>query len=185
MRANGDVNALKCMALPTGEVLISPSEESALRTYGRRLASQGIGDDAGHLAIAYGAYFPQLGVAPSQVEEDVAGAVGHRLGYVLGDVVQSLGLLDVKLSGEPMPGRLACAALVRIAGTAVSLLREQRVVLAAFLRFSNLDAATNILNRPGVFALAALSPVLSEEQSLGWRDRVNPKVLRRAAKGIR
>ncbi|WP_199028515.1 hypothetical protein [Ralstonia sp. ASV6] len=170
--------------LPTGVVLLTDAEESALRTQAHRLASQSIADDAGEFAIAYGAYFPQVGVSKAQARRDIEQAIGHRLGYVLLNTVCAMGLLDVHLGSDAMEDRIPCAVLVRIDGVATDLLRKRQMVLAAFLRYANQDAATNILNRPGFFALTFLSPAMEREQALAWRELIHVGQVRSAATGI-
>ena len=171
-------------ALPTGVVYLTDAEEEALRTQGHRLSSQGIADEAGELAIAYGAYFPQVGVSKSQGRRDIEQAIGHRLGYVLWSAVHSIGLLGVHLGADTLSDRLPCAVLIRIDGVAKELLRERQLLLAAFLRFGNVDAATNVLNRPGFFALSALSPALERSDALSWTERIHVGKVKRAATEI-
>ncbi|CAE6794609.1 hypothetical protein R70006_05012 [Paraburkholderia domus] len=172
--------------LPSGEVLLSMPEAAILPVRGRALASQWLNDSDGEMAVAQGAYLPQVGVRLSQAALDVQSAVGQRLGYLVGDMVQTLELLDIEVQQDPeCRDRLPFSALVRIAGSALPLLRYGHLTVSAFLRYSNIDAATNILNRPGVFAMKTLGRALSGDDRLNWRDELNRRQVRRLAREIR
>lgn len=172
--------------LPSGEVLLSMPEAAILPVRGRALASQWLPEAGGEMAIAQGAYLPQVGVRLSQAALDVEKAVGHGLGYLVGDMVQTLELLEIEVQQDPeCRDRLPFAALVRIAGSAVPLLRGGQLTVSAFLRYANIDAATNILNRPGVFVMKTLGRALSGEDLLNWRDQLNRRQVRRLAREIR
>ncbi|MEX3629997.1 MAG: hypothetical protein VB138_11515, partial [Burkholderia sp.] len=110
---------------------------------------------------------------------------GFGLGYLFGKAVEMLELIDVELyaADRKAPG-LPFSALVRLDGGALHVLRSQAAVLAAFLRYRNLDAATNIANRPGVFALRALGDALHDSERRRWRELVDRTQVVRAARGV-
>ncbi|MBN3729376.1 hypothetical protein [Burkholderia sp. Tr-20390] len=173
-------------SLPSGDVLLSVAELQLIREQARTLLDRWIKEGEGELSIAYGAYLPQIGVGLPLAERDIADAVGHGLGFVFGGIVQTLQLVDIDLRPSAgSVGRIPFAALVRAPDEPSRLLRNQQTMLAAFLRYSNLDPATNILNRPGVFAMQMFSPALSASEAPNWTGKINEKQLRRSARWVR
>jgi hypothetical protein len=146
---------------PTGTALFSVPEYSAVTSHMHALASQWLSPGQGEYAVAYGTYLAQEGIEVAQARVDALKCRGLGLGYLLGPKVEVLELVDIELyaAQKGRPG-LPFAALVRIDGAAVEVLRSQSAIIAAFLRYRNLDAAQNIANRPGVFAMRALGESL-------------------------
>ncbi|MBR8427278.1 hypothetical protein [Burkholderia cenocepacia] len=172
-------------SLPSGDMMLSVAELAIVREKARTLMDRWIKAGEGELSIAYGAYLPQVGVSVGQAATDMRAAVGHGLGFVFGDIVQTLELIDL----ETRPGligadRIAFAALVRAPSEVCKAMRNQQAVLGAFLRYRNLDPATNILNRPGVFAMQLFSPALATSEAGRWVERLNEKQLKRSARWV-
>ncbi|MEX3555107.1 MAG: hypothetical protein VB131_00225 [Burkholderia gladioli] len=173
-------------SLPSGDVMLSVAEYAVIQEKARTLMDRWIKPDEGELSIAYGAYLPQVGVSMGQAAEDMRVAVGHGLGFVLGGIVQTLELVDVEVRpGLNAAGRIPFAALVRAPSDASTTMRHQQATLGAFLRYRNLDPATNILNRPGVFAMQLFSPAMAAREAGRWSERINERQLRRSARWIR
>ncbi|KVV07455.1 hypothetical protein WK77_16855 [Burkholderia ubonensis] len=167
-------------------MLLSVAELAIIREKARTLMDRWIKEGEGEISIAYGAYLPQVGVTTEQAGRDIPDAVGRGLGFVFGGMVQTLELVDVELRPDAgLVGRIPFAALVRAPSEASRMMRNQQVILGAFLRYSNLDPATNILNRPGVFAMQMFSPAMTAGDAQNWVGRINEKQLRRSARWVR
>lgn len=172
-------------SLPSGDVMLSAAEFAIIREKARTLMDRWIKPDEGEISIAYGAYLPQVGVSMDQAADDMQVAVGHGLGFVLGGIVQTLELIAIEMRlGLSGTDRIPFAALVRAPSDASTSMRHQQAVLGAFLRYSNLDPATNILNRPGIFAMQLFSPAMAVGEVGRWVERINEKQLRRSARWI-
>jgi hypothetical protein len=171
---------------PTGQAIFSVDEYAAVIANGHALASRWISQEAGEYAIAYGTYLAQRGIDPAQARSDALACKGLGLGYLVGGaMVETLGLVDVEVyAADSLAKGLPFSALVRIDGDAVRALRSQSAVIAAFLRYGNLDAATNIANRPGVFAMRTLGEALDVDARRQWRTFVNRTQVVRAARGV-
>ncbi|WP_176331374.1 hypothetical protein [Burkholderia vietnamiensis] len=170
---------------PTGEAIFSLDEYASVLSHGHALVSQGLKTGLGEYAVAYGTYIAQKGVDQQTARADALRCRGFGLGYLFGKTVEMLELIDVELyaADRKAPG-LPFSALVRLDGCALHVLRSQAAVLAAFLRYRNLDAATNIANRPGVFALRSLGDALHESERRRWRELVDRTQVVRAARGV-
>lgn len=172
-------------SLPSGDLMLSVVELAIIREKARTLMDRWIKPDEGEVSIAYGAYLPQVGVSMGQAAADMKASVGHGLGFVFGDIVRTLELIDVEVRpGLSETDRIPFAALVRAPSDVSKEMRHQKAVLGAFLRYGNLDPATNILNRPGVFAMQMFSPAMEAGEAGRWVERINERQLKRSARWI-
>lgn len=173
---------------PTGEAIFSLEEFQSILSNGQALAGTWIAAGAGEYAVASGTYLAQKGVSPERARVDALKCRGLGLGYLIGGRrVETLELVDLELYGADRKAHgLPFAALVRVDGEAISVLRSQSAVLAAFLRYRNLDPATNIANRPGVFAMRELGAPLEPDECVGgaWRRKIDRTQVVRAARGV-
>ena len=171
---------------PTGEAIFSVDEYAAVVANGHTLASRWISEGTGEYAVAHGTYLGQKGAGSARARSDALACKGLALGYLVGGaMVETLQLVDVEVYAADSRARgLPFAALVRIDGDAVRALRSQSALIAGFLRYGNLDAATNIANRPGVFAMRTLGSALDPEERRHWRQTVDRTQVVRAARGV-
>lgn len=173
-------------AFPTGEAIFSAEEFSAIVANECKLGSRWIAEGSGEYAVTYGTYLAQKGVGADRARADALKCKGLGLGYLIGGaMVDTMELVDVELYAADRRARgLPFAALVRVDGEAVQALRSQSAMLAGFLRYGNLDAATNIANRPGVFAMRTLGASLDADARRSWRRTVDRTQVVRAARGV-
>jgi hypothetical protein len=171
---------------PTGDVWLSHEEVATIRALGIHPPSQWLPAGMGEIAIAYGAYVPQIGVPQSDVLAAVTDALGRGLGYVFQGVVHTLELVDCDVIPDGRAvGRATIAALVRIDSASSAYLRAESGPICAFLRYDTNEVGSNIVNRPGVFVLRTLSGTLTRPALECWRDRVNPQTAKRVAAAIK
>jgi hypothetical protein len=186
VRQHGEAPHFVSYKFPTGEAIFTVEEYSAVVAHAHTLASRWITQGTGEYAVAYGTYLAQKGVDSAQARADALACKGFALGYLVGGaMVETLELVDIEIYAEDRRARgLPFAALVRIGGDAVRALRSQSALIAGFLRYGNLDAATNIANRPGVFAMRALGGPLRADVRRQWRRTVDGTQVVRAARGV-
>jgi hypothetical protein len=132
-------------------------EYSALHTFRDAIQDVDEPEESMPLKIVYGSYKPQpehrdVDVIRTHMEQ----SRGFRLGHVMADGCRAIELCDF-FAFEPLRRGLALdvpfAALIR---THVEMPTGDRQAVTAFLRYAEqMTPATNILNRPGVFALKA------------------------------
>jgi hypothetical protein len=173
-------------AFPTGEAIFSLQEYATIVANGVMLGSRWIAEGAGEYAVTYGTYLAQKGVDADCARADALKCKGFGLGYLIGGaMVETLELVDIELYAADRRARgLPFAALVRVEGEAVQVLRSRSTMLAGFLRYGNLDAATNIANRPGVFAMCSLGQSLDAQARRNWRSTVERAQVLRAARSV-
>lgn len=168
---------------PRGEAIFSVAELAAVTAHGHTLGSQWGRTGAGTLVTVYGSYLPQRDVDLAQARRDAMACRGRGLGYLFGSVVRVLELVDLDLfEGVRKAPGLAFAAAIRLDADVFDYLRVPENGIAAFLRFRNLDAADNIANRPGVFAIRGVNVTDAADHS--WRSGLDRKRAESAARGV-
>lgn len=141
--------------------LIDVGELNAVESFGADCISDGarLEDADAPLAIAYGAYIPQKDATYEMALVDLLGAKGSWLGHIDGHVCNLISVQDIRSYGTEKVGRITClpfAALLRVHRSVIDKINSGGgAAVTGFIRYSNMSPADNLLNRKGLFALAA------------------------------
>lgn len=134
------------------------------------------------LTVVYGAYLPPPGVSGEKALTDALGAKGNWLGPLRGDSCRLIALQDIRVFGVVKAhsmARVPFAVLIQAEPTVVAAIKQDEMheAVTAFVRYSNMPPADNVLNRLGVFAFKvrvqpeASQPMLGDWHTLVDRDR--------------
>lgn len=165
--------------------LVDANELQALETHQDAITDAVEDEDSMPLKVVYGGYKvqPELSGNADAAVLDMARSRGYQLGYIDGGLCRAIELCDF-IAFEPQRRGHALdipfAALIR---THVAMPSKDRQAVSAFLRYAQMSPATNILNRPGIFAFKG------EERRLGgvavthqnWRTFIDQSRAVRAA----
>lgn len=141
--------------------------------------------------LVYGAYLPQHGVPTEKALADANNARGFWMGTVLGSTCHLVGLEDVVFYPAVHVGhatRIPFAALICVGNEALAEIRtESARALTCFTRYSQqMTPATNVLNRPGIFAIKShakrSSGKLTKEN---WQSQIEVDRVHRSAAKVR
>lgn len=144
-------------------------------------------EDSMPLKIVYGSYKPQRGYDADAAVMSMAELKGYALGHVMGKTCRAVEFCDFVAYAPLLRGHaidIPFAALIR---THVEMPSADRQAVTAFVRyFSQMTPATNILNRPGLFAFKAQEQrVRGELNRENWRTFVDEaRALRSARQAV-
>lgn len=138
----------------------------------------------------YGVYMPQPGTLTTQADTDVNNSRNHWHRVVVEGVAHILGVVDLVYMEPIRIGhalRIPVAALVCYAPSDAELLVLKRgQPITASLLFKNLSPASNILNRPGLFAFDSRdAKATGSNANTPWANQIDRNRVRRAALRIR
>lgn len=136
-------------------ILVSAQEHQILLTHSDDVKDVEEDEDSMPLKLVYGSFKPQYG---HDGNADAALAAmtqckGFRLGYAEGDRCRAIELCDF-VAYEPIyRGKALDIPFVALIRTHVDMPERDGPAVTAFLRYvQDMSPATNILNRPGLFA---------------------------------
>lgn len=171
-------------------ILIDASEDQILLQHGDTIVDgEQPPDDV--FELVYGVYMPQPNLEAERALADASAATGFWLGAVVDTTCHAIGLEDAVFYPPVQIGhalRIPFAGLVCIGAEALAEVRTDSArALTCFLRFrEQMSPATNILNRPGVFAIKSydkrVSGMLKKED---WKSRVDEDRVHRTAAKVR
>lgn len=140
------------------------------------------------LTLVYGTYKPQPDMAfpKSEIKRHILADIGHWLVHLNGLETVYLALediepfVDVTLVSScghcPKPHATKDVAFAALIGLPKHFVFGKTLAKTAYLRWHNMDALTNALNRKGLYALIApekrFSKALTKEN---WRERIDQK----------
>ncbi len=158
-------------------LLLDIHEHVALMDNCDSIADVSEDEDSMPLKIVYGSYKPQRGFDADAAVMSMAEIKGYALGHVMDKTCRAVELCDFVAYAPLLRGHaidIPFAALVR---THVDMPTADRQAVTAFVRyFSDMTPATNILNRPGVFAFKAQERrVRDEVTQANWRTFIDEK----------
>lgn len=165
-------------------LLLDANEYFALKNHGDQIADVAEDEDSMPLKIVYGSYKPQRGCDEDTAVMDMAKIKGYALGHVVDSACRAIELCDFIAYAPLRRGQavdIPFAALVR---THVELPSGDAQAVTAFARYgAQMTPGTNILNRPGLFALKAQERRIRTEVSReNWRGFADEQRALRAAR---
>lgn len=162
-------------------LLMDAGEWQALRTFCDAIADLP-GPDQNTLPyhVCYGCYLPQADIREEEAMTDLAEARDHWMGIIERDKCHLIAFCDAEAFGPRYIGlslRIPFAALVQADPAMIERIADKKTrrAVTAFLRYANLSPATNILNRPGVFALKGVERRIKDDPitPAGWRKHID------------
>ena len=166
-------------------ILIDALEVSALDDYAHReneVKSFVLSDDVQELKVVYGVFMPQ----PDSEIEEVVTQVKESIGYVISNIeltedecsIVEMELVDIQLYEQYGEGiynargqDIPFAALIR---TEREIPKLKQPAISAFLRYDNMGALTNVLNRFGIFSIRDEERKIKEEVTVeGWKEFID------------
>ncbi|PFC27731.1 hypothetical protein [Bacillus thuringiensis] len=166
-------------------ILIDAVEVSALDNYAQKedeVKVCPLEDDVQQLKVIYGVFMPQ----PDSKKEMIIKQVKESIGYIISHIeleeksckIVDMQLVDIELYekyGEgtynPKGQYIPFAALIRANCTIPQL--KQRAI-TSFLRYGNMGALTNILNRFGIFSIRDEERRIRKEVTIeGWKEFID------------
>lgn len=144
-------------------------------------------EDSMPLKIVYGSYKPQRGYDADAAEMSMAEIKGYALGHVMGKTCRAVEFCDFVAYAPLLRGHAIDIPFAGLIRTHVEMPSVDRQAVTAFARyFSDMTPATNILNRPGLFAFKAQEQrVRGEVTQANWRTFVDEnRALRAAHKAV-
>ncbi|AWC30993.1 hypothetical protein R6231_14585 [Bacillus cytotoxicus] len=166
-------------------VLIDAVEVSALNDYGQRedeVKVCPLEDDVQQLRVVYGVFMPQ----PNSEREKIIKQVKESVGYIISHIeleqdsccIVDMELVDIELYeqyGEgtynPRGQYIPFAALIR---TDHAIPQLKKRAITSFLRYGNMGALTNVLNRFGIFSIRDEERRIKKEVTVeGWKEFID------------
>jgi hypothetical protein len=141
--------------------------------------------------VAYGVFVPQPSLTPEAALAHALGSKGTWLGHIGGNQCHLLQLVDIRVFGVQRPRlklvRIPFSALILATEyVANKLISDGDGFISAFVRYGNISAADNILNRRGVFAFSTPTPRFnSPVQENSWGNFINRGVAIEVAKKLK
>lgn len=171
-------------------LLVDIHEHIALTTHCDSLQDIEEDEDSMPLKLVYGSYKPQhrLRDDVSASLENLMGSKGYQLGHVKGEQCRAIEMCDIEAFEPIQRGKavdIPFAALIR---THIEIPDGSTQAVTGFLRYlSQMNPATNILNRPGLFAFKAQDRRVKVEAltAENWRQYIDqPRAIRAARQSI-
>lgn len=134
------------------------------------------------MKLVYGALIPQYEYDKNGLKEKISLSIGKALGYIKNGTCTLLELLDIKLLGPEINGRIPFAAIIN---TNLNIDNKKKQSLSTFLKYSNLSITNNIFNRFGIFAIKEQENRIKESLSKDtWKNFIDEDRAIRVAKKI-
>lgn len=171
-------------------ILIDAAEDQVLLQHGDNI-NDGTQPPDDVFELVYGVYLPQSGITPEQGLDDAKSARGFWMGTVIGTTCHPVGLEDAVFYPAIQlrhAVRIPFAALVCIGSEALTEIRTDSVrALTCFTRYTQqMSAASNVLNRPGIFAIKAYAKRASGSLTKeNWQSQIDIDRVHRAAAQVR
>lgn len=163
-------------------LLIDVQEMAAIETHSEEIADAKENEETMPLKVVYGCYKPQPGIAIAEALKMITTGLGYRHGHIDQRTCRGLEFLDVVTYTPVSRGYsmdVPFAALVR---THVEFPKDQERPMTFFLRYEGMNPATNILNRPGIYAITQQERRVKSLEHENWRSSIDKS---RATKALR
>jgi hypothetical protein len=138
------------------------------------------------LKIVYGSYKPLPGVDAEKAVSDITEIKGYELGHIDDKTCRAIEFCDFHSYDPIYRGKaldIPFAALIR---THIEIPSGKTQAVTAFVRYkTQMSPATNILNRPGLFAIKAQEKRVTDIDQQNWHTHIDEeRMLRSAATAI-
>lgn len=166
-------------------ILIDAVEVSALDNYAQKedeVKVCPLEDNVQQLKVVYGVFMPQ----PDSKKETIIKQVKESVGYIISHIeleeesckIVDMELVDIELYEQygkgtynPRGRYIPFAALIRTNCTIPQL--KQRAI-TSFLRYGNMGALTNVLNRFGIFSIRDEERRIRKKVTVeGWKEFID------------
>lgn len=170
--------------------LVAASELAVLHQPNASVADGVKPPENGPFFIAYGCYMPQPDKSVEQAENDLNAAADHWLGFIANEQCNVIAFHEVENLPPRRLGRqlrIPFAALIQADDAVLEQVRSGgRSAVTAFIRYSaDMDALTNVLNRPGIIAFKGLERRRGEVTKTQWRGLADAERAVRVAMDIK
>lgn len=134
------------------------------------------------LKIVYGSYKPSPGMDADSAVIDITEMKGYELGHIDDKTCRAIEFCDFQAYAPIYRGKaldIPFAALIR---THVEIPSGKTQAVTAFIRYkTQMSPATNILNRPGLFAIKAQEKRGTSFDQQNWRTYIDEERMHRCA----
>ncbi|UYX55865.1 hypothetical protein M3Y14_32055 (plasmid) [Bacillus thuringiensis] len=160
-------------------ILIDAMEVSALDEYGQKedeIRVCPLDDNVQQLKVVYGVFIAQPNsekdIVIKKVEESVNNIISHIELEQKSCCIVDMELVDIELYKYYLKGRnIPFAALIR---TNCVIPKLKQRAITSFLRYGNMGALTNVLNRFGIFSIRDEERRIKKEVTLEeWKEYID------------
>lgn len=173
-------------------ILVDTNEMHAIESYGHDGISDSPKPDeqTTPLLLCYGAYMPRHGVSDERALVDLLSAKGNWMGCITGPISQLIAVQDIRAFGMvkiSRQTRIPFAALIQVHEAVIDKIKDDDTqAITAFIRYSNMSPADNVLNRQGVFALQEVERRVKDGLTLdGWDKFIDRTRVQRTPRRIK
>lgn len=143
------------------------------------------------LYLVYGAFLPNDSLDSSEVVNHIKGCANHvlmtfRWTTTFTRQCETVCLVDVAMFSsynQSPPFWIPIAALVH--APSIPALTNDGAGVSYFLKYADLNAFDNLLNRPGIFCFKGVSENYSQYDNKDWKNYIDEKELCRVFSSIR